>query len=483
MHTLRYYNKPSTERKAPSNIKRGLAVCAISGFAALSPIHESMAEEAQHTVVGTQVQLTAGTSSVTAYAVVRQSDLFPVLEIEGPATFTVNYYPVVRRDRFTESTSEIPWSIDYSLNEVGTPQDITNYRATIRLSAFTTSEIDQATLVIGTPIELALSIPAGRYRFSVVYPNGFLEVVDVEEEIPLVPIGPPPIDIDVEVADETPQREPTSEEPEDARAPFVSLQFRRTTFTALGQDNNIVDINGVDIPFTPRLNDTLRLIVGPSMDWNNIALSNNEITIRSISVTLDGGLLITPGNHTILLAISGGINILTPQLRTDDEHSEYTAIEGEFTGRVGYDYNNMFGLMLQGGTNPLSVGSLNLYASVPYTWAEDAYPRLDVDARWLHLMRSNTSEEGIDFSLDQNEFVFDTRLSVPVVYLGPILPRILAGFRWDSDFQNGVNADAGDIYLGATLSGTLANRVYLELGGTGSFNADYMLLLNVGILR
>jgi hypothetical protein len=284
--------------------------------------------------------------------------------------------------------------------------------------------------------------------------------------------------------------EEKAEQPaEKAKRPLLSLAGRRLMLSSLGEFDNRGEINDVELLYLPSINDTIAITLGGYMGHRNIAVTTVDAE-TAIMLTSGGGvagLRLRFGDHTVFADVFGGIRHVLPRFKSKNDasrRSEYAEMQAEFGGRVGYDFDDMFGLVLLGSNNPFTVGQLRAYASLPYTWTPGDHLRVDVDARWLHLIKPNTGER-MGGTLDQGNILFDTTVKIPTYRLWGVLPSAMVGFSWNKDLgnSNGIEADASNIYLGATVDALIADTVRVELGGAYMFTGDYMLILNASLLH
>jgi hypothetical protein len=272
-----------------------------------------------------------------------------------------------------------------------------------------------------------------------------------------------------------------SEEEESASPPIIIGEAERITFSGLGEHGNSGEINDAELLGAIGLTDGLSLVVGASTGIYNLSSETNEAEnkLGLLSVNAVLGIRFDSGRHAIFAMPYGGVNYVTPDLISKLERpgSKYSLLEFEFGGRAGYEYGEFFGVSVQGSNNPFNPGLVRLYAALPYSWVEDAYPRLDVVSRWLHLIRPN-NDGSLGGELDYNNILTNANLKLPIAPLGPVLPSAIAGLEVNIASNDEVNVDG---YFGGTLA-ILLGRIRLEGGYLHSINGNHMIIVKGGLL-
>lgn len=270
-----------------------------------------------------------------------------------------------------------------------------------------------------------------------------------------------------------------SAEEETAAPPFISLAFERVTLSNLGEHGNSGDLNDVEVLVMPQLSESLALIVGASSGINNLSADTAETgtNLRMVTGNVVAGVLFNTGEHTLFGSVYGGVSHLAPDVasKLGEPGSEYEIWGAEYGGRVGYAYGNIFGLLVQGGNNPLNPGLARLYLGLPLTWAEGVYPRLDVDARLLRLIKPN-ADGSLGGELSDTNVLTRANVKVPMVRLGPVVPSILAGCEL-SGSSEGVEADG---FFGGSLT-LLIGPVEFEGGYLHSINGNHVVIVKANL--
>ncbi len=273
---------------------------------------------------------------------------------------------------------------------------------------------------------------------------------------------------------------PTEEE-ESASPRIIVGEAERITFSGVGEHGNSGEINDAELLGIIGLTDGLSLVVGASTGIYNLSSETNEAenNLGLLSVNAVLGIRFDSGRHGFFALPYGGVNYVTPDLISKLERpgSKYSLFEFEFGGRAGYEYGEFFGVSVQGSNNPFNPGLVRLYAALPYSWVEDAYPRLDVVSRWLHLIRPN-NDGRLGGDLDYNNILTNANLKLPIAPLGPVLPSAIAGLEVNVASNNKVSVDG---YFGGTLA-ILLGRIRLEGGYLHSINGNHMVIVKGSLL-
>jgi hypothetical protein len=470
--------KPSWTRRI-AKIATSVALATSLSF---SPMAEGIARaenpskevqtEPTHRVIGTTGELTDGTNTPTVYVLSRQARQLPVVEVDGPARLTIRFYPTLNRSRFDESP-EISRPISYTIAEVGGETIPHDYPGVFRISNFTSPNIAGSDLVIGTPVEITITLLSGSYRVGVTAPNGFLEVVHVEREhVPTPPPRPvqPPVAAPTPAVQEEPEQ-PESDSPRPNYRPVVQLTGERAGLHEVGPFSNSGDMNSVLLTGDIPLGDHFSVVVGGSFLSNGLTMEQPEAvtSLRSLSGALGAGLRYRNGSHSLYaLALGGYRAIMTDVESTADAGTfEETVHAFGYAGQLGYSFDQWFALTFEGGNDPFNPISARVYGALPYGWVRHAYPWAELDLRWLHTMRP-LEQDGLIGAANLDDDVFHGRLllGVPLVRLGPVVPSALVA--------GDLNASAGglhsaDFMLGGALGlDFLEERLRIEAGGAVS---------------
>ncbi|MBD3209881.1 hypothetical protein GF318_00695 [Candidatus Micrarchaeota archaeon] len=271
------------------------------------------------------------------------------------------------------------------------------------------------------------------------------------------------------------------------KPPLVSLESERLVVSRIGEFANSGDTNEARLTVMPELTDNLSLIVGASAGLQNILASNSvgETSIRLIRGAGLAGLNFDFGKHSAFAEFFAGAAHVNPRFRSflDGHSSEYSMVDFEAGGRAGYNYNGLAGILVEGGSSPFTVARLQIFGSLPYAWASE-HLKVTLQGRLLHLLKPRATEI-IGATLDQKHLLMDTTVNLPVADVGPVLPSVIAGYRWGKDLGNSREIEAGvkNIYVGAVLKAVVLDTLRLEAGGTYMFTGDYTVLLNLAYLR
>ncbi len=426
------------KRSRPPLLRNGLLACALSGLALFAaPLVESTAgaqpasKEAAsqpatlHRVRGKKGQITDGTNSPEVYIVSREANVLPVVEVEGPSTLTVRVYPAVSRDWFGQENKEVPRPVIYKLGPSDGDAKEQVFPGNTRRSPFISTDIDaQSSLAIGTPIEMSIQIPSGMHKFSVVSPNGFLEVVRVERIEERKPQPPP----------QKPRTKPAAPAVTEVpwRPPVFKLNGVMLPFHEIGPSKNSGNMSNATALGRIRLGKHLALLAGGGFSSWDLSISTPDATTiaRSYTGRLVTGLSYASNRHRIYALVSGGYTKVLTDIssKTDSRREDVMTQLFDYRGELGYGYGRWARLSVSGGSDPFNPLSVHISGVLPYGWTPEAYPWAELSLMWLHTLTPAEGEGLGAVRVSDNNIHTHLLLGVPVWRIGPLVPSVfLAG--------------------------------------------------------
>jgi len=494
---------------------------AVSAFVLLAPMLEKAAmaqpqsaqsnsPKAEHTMRGNQLTITAGEKSVKVYTkyFIEGSDQIgdPTLEIKGPAKFTVRFYPVVKREKFSEGKETYERDLLYSFGEAsaydgsGDEKQTQTTKLETRISPYTAGEdyVDTKKFVIGTPIEITKEVGEGTHRFSVLSPNGFFELVSVEavvvekpravDEVPVKheekPKAPEPSSKPPQLKPETPELEYDK--------PVVLFDAERTWLDIQGIEDNTGDMNYWQSRTHLWLDDNWAVVLGGMSSSYALKLDTDvaQTVFRSFSFDASPGLAYYNGGHlAYALANVGyrGMFSTTTMLEGNGSPAgarEYTN-HFEIGGQAGYRFKHNLALDASVINNPFNPVKGRLYGMLPVGWVPGDRSNPWLEANFL-LLRSMTSVQS-DNALGAAELTSDNVYlraiaGVPIWNFSTIVPSILGGGELYYPLNRGPDDGlSGNFYAGGSLKSTSAldgdsGHLEIEAGAVGNTKGAMILL-------
>ncbi|MEW6035449.1 MAG: hypothetical protein AB1529_02450 [Candidatus Micrarchaeota archaeon] len=440
----------------------------------------TQAAQPVHSVSGERTSITDGSATRDVY--LKAGDVnVPTLTIEGPARFTVRFYPAVRRDRFPEGTTEVSRPIEYSLGPAGGEQTPSTAPGTTRISGFTHREIDQTTLAIGTPIEITLSVPAGRHTFSVTAPNGFLELVRVEA--PPAPVRPvqPVQPVAPVVRPEQPPVQPVR-----VRRPVFDFNGERLQLSRFGSMGNSGDAYLAGATGYVPVGDHLSILVNGRFSSYALTLQTSQATsgLRSYTGAIGAGGELRFGEHSVYALVFGGYRGISTSILShlDGQTLNELSHGYELGGEGGYRYGRYFSLGVFGSNNPFNPLGVRLRGEIPWGWVDGYNPWAEVNMLWMHaLVGADTPGTVGAVRLSDDELHFRGLVGVPLFRAGPFIPSVLAGGAMNA---SGSGMHAGSALLGGAIDLELLDRLSIQAAGLADmqfnpFEAAPLVLLRL----
>ncbi|MFN7991683.1 MAG: hypothetical protein U0R44_06005 [Candidatus Micrarchaeia archaeon] len=448
----------------------------------VSERRETPQRDVRFEVAGTQLPLRNGDTETQAYQVFEQQNIAPAVTLEGPATVTVRFYPIISPQQLDQASGRLDYSVSYTIDG-GSPAQA---RLSTMSSTATSPRLDLSGLAIGTPGEFTVAIEAGRHVVRVQSPTGFVEVVRAQAPQPAQPpvqqVQQPPVQPPV-------QQPPAQEEShtfESVRSPF-SLNYEGYWLSGPRSSNDSGFVNRLDAMYRHRFNSLVALDVGLSAGWSRATLDSSLASARVdvIDPQAAAGVSVFLGRNTLYALAVGGLEVMRYSLSIPDGRSrEATSYGPIYGGRIGYDYNDIFGLSGELTNNHLNPLTVRARVALPYSWVTDARPTLDLSLRLLNSLRPDTSSPLLGTTnLDEKTILLNGNLILPVYRLGPVLPEALLGFRYDRRIDSGT--DNAALLLGALLAIDAGSRFRIEAGAGAqmqfapSFGAGPFMLLNM----
>jgi|GEM_PF-4117063 len=416
---------------------------------------------------GTRLRISDGKISPLVNVVNRKNDLVPSIGLNGPAKLSVRFYPAISLKRFENGETEVPISVAYSVApEEGKPKNET-YEGISGPSAFRSGEL-KPTLAIGTPINIVITVPAGKHTVSILSPNGFLEVVGVERIVKKPPQSQPKKEI-VKPAPTIPKTVPKPVIPKEPCAfPRFSLDAERTQFRNLGPSNNSGDLNLASATGYVPLRRGLALNAGVMFSSFGLSLGMPEAVtgLRSFSADATAGIALSRGKHRAIAGAFGGYRAILNDVNsnTDPHHYAESNHQFEFGGRAGYAYGERFEILVSGGNNPFIPISGKIRAALPFGWVKGSPVWLELDAMWLHTMKP-IEEEGRKGGgrLGDNNAYARLAAGIPIWRIGRFVPSAIVAGELDAA---GAGVHRADALVGGAVS--FESKMFRILCGGGA---------------
>jgi hypothetical protein len=485
--TARAQAPPETSRPAesPRPAERAGAPGARKPTDSAKPAEAEKTEPAKYTVGGKQITIKDGEESREVYILARQTGLVPTVEVNGPATLEVRFYPAVLKDRFTEENPEYARTIQYSVGPAGSQLKITKHEGKTRLSGFTHPTEIQDPLVIGTPIAFTLKVGPGRQQFSVVSPNGLLEIVSathIKVIAPPRPIAPP---VPRVVAPPPLVEKPKPKAAEPAKEPLIELSGERLQLEGLGKDKGKGDIYFLDLMGHIPVRRGLSVLAGVSVTSYGQVLETLEArtSLRSISGNLVAGVDFTRAKHRLYAyGLIGFRTIMVDtQDRVDGRKESELPKSFEFGGALGYSFGHHFGLNLIGTNNPFNPIIASVHGQLPWGWVKGYKPYLAAHMLWLHAatIRESTGMIGA-VDLKESEVGLRILAGLPLFRAGPVSLAAIAGTEMGIS-GTGVHGATG--LFGGSVSAMFKNGLEISATGLSSIEGIPLVMFKMSYVR
>lgn len=343
---------------------------------------------------------------------------------------------------------------------------------------------------LASPILISNRIGEGEHTISFIAAHGVAVIKqpnDIGIMIPsLVEIPGTPDDAPkgADAIAEPPKAPPDAQhekgpEPYGKSEAIMTLDLNRASY-APSKERNSWEMNGFELRFYPRLARSLSLLAGISGDYKTMRIIDTA-HVGILAASLQAGLELEFGGHKIRAGCYGGMRKTDAFVIFDGTRTDAAFIGAEYGGLAAYDYGGILGLAILGGNNPINPATLRLYAESPYTWAGNVKPRLEIGARWLHLLRPLDDGSGA-VALDGDDLHLQAMLRVPVCPIGYFTPSVIAGFSLSAGGRH-IQAHPEDVYLGATITTSILDRVRLEMGGAYAPSGTYLAILKGSLPR
>jgi len=442
--------------------------------AAVCRIEETMERKAP-----LKVHLKEGDQSIETYYTfgsdAKPGEQRPVVKCSGPAKVTVEFYPLID-EKWNGTRRPITYELD--------GKKFTEY-FNVRISGLDVVEKKlfgfPNYIRVAQPVKLELEIGAGEHGI-LLHPPGYIRqprVVKVEQRVK--PPQPP-------FESKQPQSRQQTETKKEPKARFpvsFGVSSEMVQFDGPANKPNRGTIAETSLTASVDLTRRLSLVLSPRFDYYSLtgtpSGTRSDFTLYSAGASAGAGLSL--GNHSVTGLFTLTADMIRPTVGTAGANNDNRV---GFGGELNYSYKRLFMLGIRGSTNPANPLTLRASAGIPYSWVRDAYPRLDIEARWLHTFSDGQIDNGVlSAPLDSNDIFARVTAGIPVVGIpfgkssgGPFVPFLLAGVELDKSGYNGT-------FVGAMLSrkSRFWSGTYLgELGGTVTVDRRYsrlMLLLNL----
>ncbi len=496
----------STGAHAAHKSSKALAA-AVSTFIVFAPMFERTAlaqpqsaqqdsPKAEHIVRGNELTITAGEKSIKVYTkyFVGESDQIsdPVLEVEGPAKFTVRFYPVVKRDQFSEGKETYERDLLYSFGEAGESEGVeqtTNMET--RISPYTASGdyVDTLNFVIGTPIEITKEVGEGKHRFSVLSPNGFFELVSVEAVVVEKPPVEPPARrvIKTPTAPEPAKTVTVKETPsKEYDKPVVLFDAERTWINTPENDG---DMNYWQSRVNGWFDDNWAIVAGGMSSSYALKLDSDttQTIFRSFSFDASLGLAYGNSGHYAYALANAGYRgmISTTVLFESPAGMRDVTDQFEIGGQVGYRLKHNLALDASVVNNPFNPVKGRLYGMLPVGWISGGHsnPWIEVNSLWLRTMRQVQSADSVGAAeLGSDNLYMRGLVGIPIWEFGTIVPSVIGGGEFYYPLVRGPDEGiTGNFYAGGSLKTRSAlegeaGSLELEAGAVGNTKGATIML-------
>jgi hypothetical protein len=421
-----------------------------------------------------------GKANPKVFTVVRPSTesagkLF-TLEVDGPATVTLQFYPAVLTSRFKTNDTTVDKKIEYSVGPVGSDAVAQSFEGVTRQSEFKSPDMAEG-LSVGTPLTFTVKLPKGRNVIRHVSPNGFMEVVSV------VPV--------VEEQKPVAATQPAATQPAKTLVAADTNQPGSVAIDIYGEHQWLRDFG--DSKNSGMLTDASLLF---RRNWSNVGLYGGVLgtsyqmaldapsalsTLRMTSVDGELGLSLHFGAHTIKAGGIAGLRMIdrsmTPKVAILSPFEGGMAYDFEFGGKASYDFNRMLGLIVRGSNNPFNPLTGQAYFIFPVGWAPDnANPELSFLFRWMHALQPGDDAKVGGFNLNENNYLMHINTKIPVWKIGPFVPSVMA----DLELDKAPSKTTALFYVGGLL-GVRTNTFRIDAGAAANVaDGKPLILLRMG---
>jgi hypothetical protein len=449
-------------------------------------------------VSGETTMMREGEESRQLNIVSRQLDHYPEVEIEGPATLTVTFYPAVLREWFGEEDQQVSRTIRYRMANGGEGREQV-FSGDVSLSDATSPDIPRMVidesgeeglnpLAIGTAIVETIEIPEGMHTLRIVAPNGLVsfdaqqivrESAPVEVPEPVEPEPPPVVAAQPAQIPQTPQRRIS-----------VVLDGERSHLNFIGSHGSTGDLNNIYAYADIGLSERLGMISGASFASYGIDYPSDRIgaQLRSFNASAMAGPSLTLGPHQLYAAAVLGYNGVSTdaQFHSDGARGTSTHHTFHYGGEFGYGFDRWLRLRIAGGSDPIMPLSAHIYGALPqgYGHGREAHASATLDIRYMHLPVA--VQEGGSESIEIMERNMFGRLSLSAPFWafragnGIIIPAaLLAGdINISSEGFHSI-----DMQLGAGLEARAGGFEIMAAGAVSPFTAAPFFLLRTSFRR
>ncbi len=483
---------------------------AVSTFIVFAPMLEKAAmaqpqsaqtdpPKAEHTVRGNELTITAGEKSIKVYTkyFIGESDQIgdPVLEVEGPARFTVRFYPVVKRDQFSEGKETYERDLLYSFGEAGESEGVEQTtKMETRISPYTASGdyVDTLNFVIGTPVEITKEVGEGKHRFSVLSPNGFFELVSVEAVVVEKPPAEPPARrvIETPKAPEPVNAAPVKETPaKEYDKPVVLFDAERTW---LNTPDNTGDMNYWQRRANIWFDDNWALVAGGMSSSYALKLDSDttQTIFRSFSFDASLGLAYWNDGHSVYAMANAGYRGMistTVLFAGESSPNGVRDVTDHFKigGQAGYRFKHNLVLDASVVNNPFNPVKGRLYGMLPAGWISGGHsnPWIEVNSLWLRTMSPLPSADFAGAAeLGSDNLYMRALAGIPIWEFGTIVPSVIGGGEFFYPLVRGPEDGlSGNFYAGGSLKSSSvldgdAGRLEVEAGALGNTKGATIML-------
>lgn len=448
----------------------------------------------EYEVRGEMTELSDGVAARSAYIVIRGSPDPARIEVEGPATLNLLFYPVISKERFATPNDRVPRTVSYMLGPVGGPAAAHAAEGESGVSPYGNKDVDQSALVIGTAIPVAIAIPAGKQAVSFPDMMGFFEVVGVKRPEAQKPAEPAPEAERPEAKEEEPERRHGYGKIDDSLRPVLSVEFERLPLHAVGtagrleggHKGNIGSIYTWNGLVSRRITGNHSLVLGALFSNHRrlIDLENlNKTAVQGYFADLAAGVSYQDRGHYLYAVAYGGWRGIATQSAAYADGSRVETFGGGYDvgGMAGYEYSRFARLRVSGGNNPFNPLTVQAYGALPYTWAEGVFPYLQADFLTLHALAPVDGPGNAGRTrLSENAYHMRALAGVPVWRLGPVVPVVFGGAEMNMA-GGGITGKTG--IAGGGLRMDFIHGLEIEANAGASFDGNVLTSLRLIVAR
>ncbi|MFH2101494.1 MAG: hypothetical protein ABII71_05410 [Candidatus Micrarchaeota archaeon] len=436
----------------------------------------------------------------TSTFIVNEHLPMPEVEITGPATVELRFYPSFLLERFDDA-GEVEIGARVAVQRNGDAPETFTFGGISRRTDMEARDFEDADpmvdaegvrmMAISDHVGGTFDVGAGNHHVAIERTilvdgeeepiNGFLQVV-----ITFRPDAPPPTQTDeasgLGPAPVQPQVQIPEPEPPALMSRVVSLTGERRQFHRLGELTPSADMYYADVFGNPyRINGTLALVAGALFTAYGLPIGTGSSAgaIRSYSVNPAVGIEILSGRHRLdLVGFAGWRGMRLDSFSIQDHRSgDARGDTWEAGGLARYMYDPRVIISVMGSSNPINPLNANLEVNIPFGRSRAS---MDVAADFMFL-QSLAELESVagGFEIGRNNFFL--RGTVAVQYrFGPgheaepgrrawsVIPALMASV--DANFietETDPELDWVDVLAGASLDARI-NRFVLGVEGQWS---------------